>query len=132
MSASSPFAERSVDLLGPSGERVAFRVEFGPILPEGRDFRCRLRFCGWSDSPPDVFGRDSLEAFLHAVTLVHGVLHQFIQEGGRVLWPGTTADYGLEHFVTSPEWRRAELAAAPNRRLARQRKTRTPRRGGGR
>jgi hypothetical protein len=132
MPATRPFAERSVDLLKPSGERVAFRVEFGPVLPEGRDFRCRVRFHGWVESPPDIRGRDSLEAFLQAIGLVHGILHQFAQRGGRVLWPGTTNDYGLEHFVSSPEWRRAEPTAPPNRRPARQRRVGMRRKGGSR
>lgn len=127
-----PFAERSVDLLKLSGERVAFRVEFGPIFHEGRDFRCRVRFHGRVESPPDICGRDSLEAFLQAIGWVHGLLHHFVQRGGRVLWPGTNIDYGLEHFVSSPEWRRAEPAAPPNRRPARQRQVRTRRKGGGR
>jgi hypothetical protein len=99
------FAERSVDLLKPSGERVVFRVEFGPILPKGRDFCCRVRFHGWVESPPDIRGRDSLEAFLQAVGLVHGILDDFVRRGGRVLWPGTSNDYDLVHFVSSPEWR---------------------------
>ena len=132
MSATRPFAERSVDLLKLSGERVAFRVEFGPIFPEGREFRCRVRFHGWSESPPDICGRDSLEAFLQAIGLVHGILDHFVQRGGRVLWPGTNSDYGLEHFVSSPEWRRAEPAAPLHRRPARQRRVRTRQKGGGR
>ena len=126
------FAERSVDLLKPSGERVAFRVKFGPVLPEGRDFRCQVRFHGWVESPPDIRGRDSLEAFLQAVGLVHGILDNFVRRGGRVLWPGTMNEYDLLHFVSSPEWRRAEPAAPPNRRPARRRRVRVRRKGSGR
>jgi hypothetical protein len=114
------FAERSIDLLKPSGERVSFRIEFGPITPEGPDFCCRVRFHGWAESPMDIRGRDSLEAFLQAVGLVHGILHEFVQRGGRVLLPGTNNDYGLEHFVSSPDWQRGEPSAAPNRRPPRE------------
>jgi len=103
MPINGPFAERSVDLLKPSGERVSFRVEFGPILPEGRFFCCRVRFHGWVESPPDIRGRDSLEAFLLAIGLVHGILEHFVRRGGHVLWPGTTHDYDLVNFVSSPE-----------------------------
>ena len=120
MPPNGPFADRSVDLLKSSGERVAFRVEFGPILPKGRDFCCRVRFHGWVESPPNIRGRDSLEAFLQAVGLVHGILDDFVRRGGRVLWPGTNNDYDLVHFVPSPEWRSAEPVASPRGRPARQ------------
>lgn len=103
MSPLDVIAERSVDLLRPSGERVSFRVTFGPIVSAGRDFRCRVCFYGWGDSPPDIWGYDSLDAFVHAVTLVHSLLHEFVQRGGRVLWPGSSNDYNLESFVFSPE-----------------------------
>jgi hypothetical protein len=93
------FAERSVDLLKPSVERVSFRVEFGPVSPEGPSFCCHVRFHGWADSPPHIRGRDSLEALLQAVGLVHGILHEFVQRGGRVLWPGTDNDYGLPRLT---------------------------------
>src|SRR5258707_8444107 len=132
MPTNGPFAERSVDLLKPSGERLAFRIEFGPILPEAQDFSCRVRFQGWVESPPDMRGRDSLEAFLQAVGLVHGILHEFLRRGGRVLWPGTTNDYDLIHFVSSSEWRSAEPVASPNRRPARQQRVRRRGKGGGR
>ena len=44
MSSNRSIVERSVDLLKPSGERVSFRVEFGPIRSVGQDSRCRVRF----------------------------------------------------------------------------------------
>jgi len=124
MPAHGSIADRSVDLLKPSGERVAFRVEFGPIMREGRSFCCRVRFHGWVDSPPDIRRADSLEAFLLAVGLVHGILDDFVRRGGRVFWPGTTSDYDLVHFVSSSEWRSTEPAARPSRRPPRRRRGR--------
>ena len=92
-----------MDLLKPSGERVTFRVEFGPILNAGQDFHCRVRFHGWGDSPPDIWGGDSLQALVLAVSLVHSILADFVQRGGRILWPDTDTDYDLDEFVFSPE-----------------------------
>lgn len=112
MPATSPFAERSVDLRKTSGERVAFRVEFGPILPDERDFCCQVRFRGWGESPPAIRGRDSLEALLLAVGLVHSMLDDFVRRRGRLFWPGTDNDYDLAQFVSSPEWRSAEQIGA--------------------
>jgi hypothetical protein len=103
MPASSSIAERTLDLLKPSGERVTFRVEFGPIHGDGQNFRCPVRFHGWGDSPPDIRGYDSLQALVLAVTLVHSILDDFVRRGGRVLWPGTDDDYDLDQFVFSPE-----------------------------
>jgi len=121
---------RCVDLLKPSGERVSFRVEFGPIRAEGQDFRCRVRFHGWGDSPPDVWGYDSLQALLLAVELVHAILIDFVRHGGRVLRPGTSADYDLNDFVADRA--KAEPAAAPKHRPARRLAVRKPLRGSGR
>ena len=82
---------------------MAFRVEFGPILTDGQDFSCRVRFHGWGDSPPDIWGYDSLQALTIAVRFVYSILHDFVRQGGRVLWPGTDDDYELEHFTVTHE-----------------------------
>jgi hypothetical protein len=94
----SPIAERTYDLLKPSGERVRFTASFGPIYQSGEDYRCPVRFTGWVDSPQDIWGQDSLQAFLLAVSLVHSILRSFIERGGRVLYLDTDEDYRLETF----------------------------------
>ena len=90
------FAERIVDLLTANKERIPFRVQFGPIEPAGQSFRCKVVFQGWGDSPPAIWGYDSVQAFVLALELVRGVLTSFVEEGGgRVQWPGTLEDYDL-------------------------------------
>jgi len=103
MADSSPIAERSFDLLKPSGERVRFTASFGPIYQSGRDYRCPVRFAGWGDSPPDIWGQDSLQAFLLAVALVHSILQSFIERGGRVLYLDSDQDFCFEKFVVDHE-----------------------------
>ena len=103
MSDPTPIAERALDLLHPSGHRYSFRVEFGPTYQHGHGFRCRVRFHGWEDSPPDIGGYDSLHALILAVDLVHSILKGFVQQGGRVLWPGTDKDYDLDAFEIPKE-----------------------------
>jgi hypothetical protein len=107
MTPSAPIAERTLDLLKPSGERVTFRVEFGPIRGDGQDFHCRVRFHGWEDSTRDIWGYDTLQTLVLAMSLVHSLLNDFVQRGGRVLWPGTETDYDLDEFVSSLERRSA-------------------------
>jgi hypothetical protein len=99
-------AERFLDLLLPSGNRVSFRVAFGPIRAVGQQFRCQVRFYGWGDSPPDIWGCDSLDAFVNALTLVHSILYEFVQRGGRILWPESNDEYLLDNFVSSPHTER--------------------------
>jgi hypothetical protein len=123
--------ERCIDLLKPSGERIPFRVEFGPVRAVGQDFRCRVRFYGWGDSPPDIWGYDSLQALVLSVALVRSILTDFVRRGGRVLWPETDNDYSLD-FLLSPERPGAEPTAPPNRRPARRRAILASRKGGGR
>ena len=121
---------RCVDLLKRSGERVSFRVKFGPVRAEGQDFRCRVRFHGWGDSPPDIRGYDSLQALLLAVGLVRAILVDFVRHGGRLLWPGTSADYDLNAFAADRP--KAGPSAAPKRRLARRLALRKSQSGSGR
>lgn len=108
MNFGDPWAVRSVDLLKPSGGRVSVRIELGPVWPDGQDWCCRVRFHGWVEPPPDQRGRDSLEATLMALGLVHGILSEFVRRGGRILWAGTSNDCDLVEFVSSPEWHAAE------------------------
>ena len=127
MSSTCTIVDRSVDLLMPSGERVAFRVEFGPVRRTGRNFRCPVHFHGWGDSPPDIGGYDRLQSLLLALDLVHAILADFVRHGGRVLWPGTSNDYDVNGFLLKRA--KAEPNAAPSRRSGGQRGVRTRRKG---
>src|SRR5450631_3811551 len=92
----TPIAERTFDLLMPSNERVRFTATFGPIYKFEESYRCPIRFEGWGDPAPDIFGYDSLQAFLLAVTLLNLMLRRLIERGGRVLYPDTNDDVPLE------------------------------------
>lgn len=92
--------ERSFDLVKPSGEKIRFTVSYGPVYQRDRLFFCPVRFAGWANPPPDIQGDDSLDALLQAVRLVHAILRDFIDHGGRVLYAGIDADYLLESIVT--------------------------------
>ncbi len=96
------FAERSLDLIKPGGERVAFTVLFGLPYPAGEDFRCPVRFKGWGNPPPDVWGIDSVHALLLAISLVHSLLAAFVERGGRIVYPGTDDDFNMADFRTQP------------------------------
>ena len=78
---SVPIAERAFDLLMPTKERVLFVATFGPIYKFEESYRCPIRFEGWGDPAPDIFGFDSLQAFLLAVTLLNSMLRRFIERG---------------------------------------------------
>jgi len=132
MSPSSVIAARSVDLEKPSGERVPFRVEFGPVYDAGRGSRCKVRFHGWGDSPPDISGYDSLEALILAVELVHAILAEFVRRGGRLLRPGTSSEYSLDDFVFVPNRAEVEPPTPISRHPAGRRVIRKPRKIRGR
>lgn len=130
MSFGDPWAVRLVDLLKPSSERIAVRIELGPVWPDGPDWCCRVRFHGWIESPPDIRGRDSMEATLLALGLVHGILVEFVQRGGRILWAGTSRDCDLVEFVSSPEWKAPRGADTLRSSGPRQQQGREPGRKG--
>jgi hypothetical protein len=92
--------ERSFDLVKPSGEKTRFTVSYGPVYQRDQLFFCPVRFAGWANPPPDIQGDDSLDALLQAVRLVHAILRDFREHGGRVLYAGIDADYLLESIVT--------------------------------
>lgn len=100
MSPQSFIADREFDLLSPDGKRVRLKVRFGPIYQADGSFRCPVHFEGWGDRPPDIFGADSLQAFLLAVTCMNSILRSFIDRGGRVLFPDTNDDMPLEIIST--------------------------------
>jgi hypothetical protein len=100
MTEALPIAERSFDLQTPGGDRVRLKVTFGPIYKADDAYRCPVRFIGWGDSPPDIWGDDSLQSFLLAVGLVHGILQGFISRGGRVFYADTNVDFKFETLIT--------------------------------
>jgi hypothetical protein len=95
----SPVVKRSFDLLKPNGERMRFTVSYGPAYQRGDDFFCPVQFVGWANPPPDIQGRDSVEALLSAVDIVHAILRDFVKSGGRVLYAGKDYDYLLERII---------------------------------
>jgi hypothetical protein len=96
MSLPTSIADRTFDLLPPDQKAIRLTVYFGPIYELDNSFRCPVRFEGWGDQPRDIFGADSLQAFLLAVTYVNAALTSFINRGGRVLFPDTDQDMPLE------------------------------------
>jgi hypothetical protein len=100
MSPLPSIADREFDLLPPNENRVRLKVSFGPIYQADGSYRCPVRFEGWGDQPPDIFGVDSLQALLLAVTCMNSVLRNFIYRGGRVLFPDTNEDVPLEIIST--------------------------------
>jgi hypothetical protein len=89
-------ADRTFDLLSPGKKSVRLTVRFGPMHQADESYRCPVRFEGWGDQLPDIFGDDSLQAFLLGVKCMNSILKSFINRGGRVLFPDTDQDMPLE------------------------------------
>jgi len=94
------FAERSVDLLKMTGERVPLTIRIGIPYPKGDVWYCALTLQGLSGSPPDLWGRDSYGALLAALTLVRSVLSALVTAGGRIVFPSSDTDIELIDFAT--------------------------------
>ena len=96
-----PFATREFDCVRPTGERFAFTVHLGrptPVsdVPES-DWRCPVTIP--FDGPTrDIYGVDSWQALCLALSLVHSLLADFIQRGGKLYYPGTTDEFTLNDF----------------------------------
>ena|SRR6185295_2236665 len=93
--------ERTLDFVEPSGGRTTVTISFGPTYPVDDDYRCPVTFTGWQEKPPpDIWGFDSLQALLLAISLVHSMLVSFVEQGGRVLYAGTEDPFDLDGFLT--------------------------------
>ena len=90
---------RHLEIIKPSGERVSFYIKLGPTYELGGTCRCKVTFDGWLESPPDIQGYDSLQAFMLAVQLIDSILREYVTRGVRVVWPGSDTDYDLDEFI---------------------------------
>jgi hypothetical protein len=93
-------ARRELIAVSRSGERFTVIIEIGkPVAarqPNG-NWECEL-----SISPPimhrpmNVGGYDSLQALSLAISLAHFHLREFLQSGGRLLYPDTGEEFALD------------------------------------
>jgi len=91
--------ERHLEIIKPSGDRISFHIKLGPTYESSGTYRCKVTFDGWIESPPDIQGYDSLQAFMLAVRLVDSILREYVRLGVRVVWPGSDTDYDLDEFI---------------------------------
>ena len=93
-------AERSVELIKKTGERVPLTISIGVPYPSGDAWYCGVILEGWGGSPPDTWGRDSYGALIAAMTLVRSVLATFLTAGGRIVFPSSDTDMEMIDFTT--------------------------------
>jgi hypothetical protein len=73
-------------LAGPR-RKVVVRIDTPQLLPD-TSWHCVASVEGLPDRPLDAHGGDSLQALLLAIQNVRGCLERFVNNGGKLYWPG--------------------------------------------
>jgi hypothetical protein len=94
---------RSLELLSVTGERIPFSIIFGPLSQDGQDFKCKVAFDGWDQPSREIWGYDSLQAFLLAVQFSISILKLNVDRGQRIVWPNSDDDYCLDDWHISKD-----------------------------
>lgn len=90
-------ADARVIFVHPNGERVPGRIAVdAPELTAEGDARCVVALDGCSYVGKGVLGETPLEALLFGVRLLGHVLHDFLERGGRVLYPEEDQDVDFD------------------------------------
>lgn len=93
-------ARRELIGVSASGKRFAISIEIGkPVAARepNENWQCEL-----SITPPlmhraiNVGGYDSMQALCLAISLAHFHLREFLESGGRLLYPDTGEEFTLE------------------------------------
>ncbi len=96
-------ARRELIAVSPSGDRFAVLIEIGhPVSMHdpNQNWQCHL-----SITPPlmhramDVKGVDSLQALCLALSLADFHLREFINSGGRLLWPNSGESFTTDDLL---------------------------------
>jgi len=97
-------AELAVVFQHPDGTRNPGRIALAAPTPWKEHFECRISLSGMERSP-SIQGNDSLQALLLASGFLSMRLHDFLDRGGRVLFPPTEerhdVDVPLESYFGS-------------------------------
>lgn len=102
-----PVATREFECVSPEGERWFCTVSVGRPTRVSAEtnsgWRCPIAL-PLEDSTPAVFGDDSWQALSLAMSFVHLRLADFIQRGGKLYYPGCSAELTIAdfpHFLTN-------------------------------
>jgi hypothetical protein len=93
------FAERTLECLKPSGERLSVVLRFGqPYRASDVDWACPVAADGLYERLADIHGIDSLQALILAQELLRSLMQDHLERGHRFYWPGTSDVMTLEQI----------------------------------
>ena len=99
-------ARRELTGVTLSGERFAVVIEICKPRPKGdlnKNWRCSVSVTPFLHRSFEIGGFDSLQALTLAISLAHQQLIDFIQRGGRLLYPESDDEFKLdEPFIRVP------------------------------
>jgi hypothetical protein len=85
-----PLVESNYVLEFANKKQTPITVRIGkPYRASAKSWACAVAMQGLLKSMTDVEGQDALQALCLALSVVRQVLEHFVNDGGRVLLPGT-------------------------------------------
>ncbi len=89
-------AEAKLVCIRPDGSEVETVARLGrPYRAEGGEWACPVSLDGLHDGLRDARGEDSLQALCLAASLLRQLLEHFLDDGGRVVYPGGAEEVPL-------------------------------------
>jgi hypothetical protein len=90
-------AEEQLLAVRPTGERLNVVAAVGrPFQVGPEEWACPASLTGLYDHLHDAHGGSSLQALCLAASLLRQLLTNFVQDGGRLLHPGTDEEFNLQ------------------------------------
>lgn len=91
-------ATERLDCLKSSGERIPVVISIGRPSEGSPYWVCPVHFTGIYEGVHSIEGSDSFQALCLCLMFVQRVLTGFVQNGGRVLYAGSDADFPLQPY----------------------------------
>jgi len=100
----APIAKRELTGVRANGERFPITITIDApysLNDTNGNWRCSVSVTPLCHHPFEIGGFDSMQALSLAVYFAHTQLADFVQRGGRLLFPGTDDDFLLEESAAS-------------------------------
>ena len=91
-------ARRELVAVWPSGERISFVIEIGrpyPFDDPKDDWKCPVAITLW-DHRTEIGGVDALQALCLAIRHARFLLTDFVDQGGKLLYPDSEDEFDLQ------------------------------------
>ena len=89
-------ASRAIGAVSPDGRQIDVMLRLGmPYEVESEEWACPVAIEGLQEKLHDIHGVDAWQAIQLAQNLLVQLLGHYVEEGGRLVWPGSLEPLAL-------------------------------------